>query len=133
MARPRIYDADVIADKLAEYTANTEEPLIQEFCVRENISDETLRRLRAENTALDGAIKNAIKKQEVALLRNGSTGKINPVFAIFRLKQPQFGYTDRADLAITAQAAPPDPAQLQAQLKKLLAGLTEEEKRLLNP
>lgn len=40
-------------------------------------------------------IKSAVIKQERYLLKEGGAGKYNPTMAIFRLKQPQHGYTDR--------------------------------------
>lgn len=46
--------------------------------------------------------KKAIKKQEDYLLEFGGSGKYNPTIAIFRLKQPQHGYTDRQDRDITS-------------------------------
>lgn len=39
--------------------------------------------------------KKAVKKQEAYLLEAAGRGKYNPTMAIFRLKQPVFGYTDR--------------------------------------
>lgn len=47
--------------------------------------------------------KYCIEKQEAYLLQAGGTGKYNPTMAIFRLKQPQHGYTDRMDSDITSK------------------------------
>ncbi len=40
-------------------------------------------------------VKKAVAKQEWYLLEAGGTGRYNPTIAIFRLKQPQHGYTDK--------------------------------------
>jgi hypothetical protein len=127
LGRPRIYDPEVLADKLDAYIEDTPEPLIQEFCLNENINKDTLYRLEKENKHLSDSMKKAIQKQEIYLVRNGSTGKVNPVFAIFRLKQPTFGYTDKADITLTAKQEEYDPAQLKSQLRDLLAELPEDE------
>lgn len=42
--------------------------------------------------------KRAVKKQEAYLIQAGGTGKYHPTMAIFRLKQPTHGYTDRQDV-----------------------------------
>jgi hypothetical protein len=46
--------------------------------------------------------KIAIEKQEAFLLQAGGTGRYNTTLAIFRLKQPQHGYTDKVDADITS-------------------------------
>lgn len=42
--------------------------------------------------------KKAIEKQENYLLYGATLNKLNPTVSIFRLKQPQHGYTDRQDI-----------------------------------
>lgn len=46
--------------------------------------------------------KKAVLKQEAFLLSGAITNKLNPTFAIFRLKQPVHGYKDRVDSDITS-------------------------------
>ncbi len=58
--------------------------------------------------------KEAIKKQEDYLLEYGGTGKYNPTMAIFRLKQPQHGYTDKQERDVSIKEMP----------QPLLQGLT---------
>lgn len=41
--------------------------------------------------------KRAVKKQEAYLVKQGTKGRINQVMAIFRLKQPQHGYSDKQE------------------------------------
>ena len=40
----------------------------------------------------------AVQKQEAYLLMGATTGKLNATMAIFRLKQPQHGYTDKHEV-----------------------------------
>lgn len=44
----------------------------------------------------------AIQKQEANLLRKAGKNEYNPTLAIFRLKQPQHGYSDRHETDITS-------------------------------
>ena len=131
MARPVIFDADVLAIKLLDYIDKTDQPFIQEFCLNEDVSRDTVYRLAKDNKALSDSIQKALDKQELYILQNASIGKVNPVFGIFRLKQPAFGYTDKADLTLTAKQELPDPGQLKGELKSILQDMTEAEKHLL--
>jgi len=45
--------------------------------------------------------KRAIEKQEAYLLSGATTNQLNPTVSIFRLKQPQHGYTDRTQQEIS--------------------------------
>jgi hypothetical protein len=45
--------------------------------------------------------KRAIRKQEAFLLEGATRNKINPTMAIFRLKQPTHGYTDKTQQDLT--------------------------------
>ncbi len=92
---PVTLNPDDIADKLEQYIAVTDMPYIERFALEYPISIESLRRLRESNKRLDGALKKALTKQELYLNEMASHNKINPTFAIFKLKQPQFGYSDR--------------------------------------
>lgn len=48
-------------------------------------------------------VQKAIQKQESYLLGSIKTNKgLNPTIAIFRLKQPQHGYSDKQEQVITA-------------------------------
>jgi hypothetical protein len=130
MARPREYDAEDLAIKLEAYIEREDQPFIQEFCLEENVSVDTIYRLEKDNMSLSEAIKKALRKQEVYILKNASTGKINPVFGIFRLKQKCFGYTDKAEFDVTAKQELPDHIdieKLKAERDALLKQLTDED------
>lgn len=98
MARPTTIDVNDVIEKLNQYIDKNEEPLIQEFCLNYPISNSRFYDYEKENSELSEAIKRCIKKQEVFLVRNAERNKINPVFAMFRLKQKCFGYTDKQEI-----------------------------------
>lgn len=86
-----------VCQALSDYITNTPDPTIVGFVATDptalkydvtddNINDwEEFTRLR----------KRAVKKQEWYLLEAGGRGRYNPTMAIFRLKQPVHGYTDK--------------------------------------
>lgn len=96
--RKEVYEA------LEQYIKRTPDPTIVGFVswdevplkydvTDDNINDwEEFSRLR----------KRAVKKQEAYLLQAAGTGRFNPTFAIFRLKQPVHGYKDRVEQDITS-------------------------------
>jgi hypothetical protein len=98
MARPRKYNVDDIIEKMDKYIRQNDEPLIQEFILDYGISKAHLYELEKESEGLSDAIKKCIQKQEVYLLRNASVKAIDPVFTMFRLKQPCFGYKDKQEV-----------------------------------
>ena len=67
--------------------------------------------------------KQAISKQEAYLLAGATANKLNATFAIFRLKQPQHGYTDRQDHDHTTKGDKINPlgALTAEELRKLAA------------
>ena len=107
MARPRTYNAEDITKALNKYIDETEDPLIQEFVLNYGISIDQLydiaKRDEEDSKELSLTIKKAIQKQEVFLVRNVSTRKVSEAFGIFRLKQPQHGWTDKQEVAIDAK------------------------------
>ena len=101
MARPVKFNPDDVAKAMNDYTDSCNDPLIKEFCLEYGISDERVRQLAENNTALFGAIKRLLAKQEIHLVRDGAANRINPTMAIFRLKQPVFGYTDKQEVKMS--------------------------------
>jgi len=67
-------------------------------------------------------VKKAIAKQEAYITEYATQGKINPTFAIFRLKQPQHGWTDKQEI---------DHTSLGKGLTNPMASLTVEQLRKL--
>jgi hypothetical protein len=112
MARPVKFNVDDIIQAVNSYIDSTDQPFIQEFCLNYDISDEQLMRYRNSNDKLSGAIKKLLAKQELYLIREGAANKINPTMAIFRLKQPVFGYTDRQDVKVSGNVSFAGEAEL---------------------
>lgn len=99
--RPRVYDVGELVDKLNDFIDETEDPMIEKFCV-----DRTMPRVQTllemskrENDTdareLASAIKRAYDKQRIYLCSNGSKEMVKD---IFRLKQPQHGYKDKLEI-----------------------------------
>lgn len=101
MARPRIYNADDVNKKLAEYIDNTDDCIIEEFLLIEHMSADTLSRLSRENVTLSETIKRCHHKQALRVQRGAQNGTINATFAIFKLKQPCYGWTDKQEVTST--------------------------------
>lgn len=96
MTRPRVYDAEEVTQALTEYINSTENPMIQEFCSRpENPVPDTLNRLSKEYKPLSDAIKRMHQLQQARTVNLVESGQMNPIWAIFKLKQPQYGWTDK--------------------------------------
>lgn len=96
--RPPKYDVNDIIDKLKEFILAEDEPLIQAFILSYGISPRHFYELAEKNEELSQTIKKAITKQEYYLIKGAESGRINPTFAIFRLKQKQFGWTDKQEI-----------------------------------
>ena len=103
MGRPKKYDVNDVIDKLNKYIDITDEPMIIEFCLNYGISRTHLYELRDINEDLANTIKKAISKEEMFLVKNAEKQKINPVFAMFRLKQPTFGYKDKTEVETSGE------------------------------
>lgn len=96
MARPFKYDWDKVVKDLKQYINNTDDPQLKEFCLSdEQPSYDHINEVCKENTELNHTVKQLIQKQEVFLSR---AKDINPIMAIFRLKQPVHGYRDKQEI-----------------------------------
>jgi hypothetical protein len=94
---PKIYDKDEEFAKLERYIDESDDPRLTKFCTdRGNPCIDTLMEWAKEDIRFSLSIKRAIRKQEDYLLN--VTSKYNPILAIFRLKQPQHGYTDKQQI-----------------------------------
>lgn len=98
MGAPKQYNVDDIVKAFDEYITANDEPLVQEFALNYGISRTHLYELSNSNSNLSDIINKCLVKQEIYLVRNASTNKINPVFTMFRLKQPSFGYKDKQEI-----------------------------------
>lgn len=79
------------------YIARTPDSTIVGFCAWDKVA---LKYFVTEDNLQDwqefsNLKKRAVKQQEAYLIEAGTRNKINTTMAIFRLKQPQHGYTDK--------------------------------------
>ena len=96
-------DYDLLLEKFDKYIMETDYPIIKEFCVKEGYSYDTIEDLKRKLPALAQTIKRALQKAESYIERNALHNKVNPVFSMFRLKQPCFGWTDKQEIAINKE------------------------------
>ena len=96
--RLKIYNADELAKKLDEYIDNTDDPIIEEFCMINRMSRDTLHRHSQESVVLSDTIKRCHAKQIIRTQRLAESGDINTTFAIFKLKQKCYGWTDKQEV-----------------------------------
>jgi len=127
--RKRIYDAEVLAEQLDNYIENSEDPMIEEFCLINKMSKDTIYRLEKECDALAYAIKKCSIKQEVRTVRKAESGEINTTFAIFKLKQKRFGWTDKQEIETSGETTVNNRVDLTAisteDLKKMLGDTSD--------
>ncbi|QGZ99422.1 hypothetical protein [Dehalobacter restrictus] len=124
--RPKEYDPEIIADRLEQFIKDNDQPFIQQFCLDEDISKQSFYNLCNSNKRLLDANKKALDKQELFILNNAPTGKYNPVFGIFRLKQPCFGYVDKNNDPIQVEISVVSPEERQQRIAALQNKLLEE-------
>ena len=103
VGRPKIYDVKDIIEKLNTYIDETEEPMVIEFTLNYRIGKTQFYELAKNNEELSNSIKRLTQKEEMFLLKNAERQKINPVFAMFRLKQPAFGYKDNTEVETSGE------------------------------
>jgi hypothetical protein len=104
-----------VFEAFKDYIVCTEDPTIVGFCAynetaikywvtKDNMNDwEEFSDLR----------KLSVQKQEAYLVKNATQNKVNPTVAIFRLKQPQHGYTDKQNLDHTTNGKDLAPVLVQ--------------------
>lgn len=94
-----------VVDALDAYINITPDPTIVGFCAWDPVAIKY--RVNKDNVhdwpECRELQKRALQKQEAYLLEGATRNRINPIMAIFRLKQPQHGYTDRVDHDLTTQ------------------------------
>ena len=95
---PKTYDANKIADDLADYIDSTDDPYIEEFSLLQPFNRDTLYTLAKESEKLSDNIKRCHEKQKMRTVRKAEVGEINPTFAIFKLKQKCYGWTDKQEI-----------------------------------
>ena len=110
-----MYDKQIVKDRLVDYYINTPDPSLLEFCLDlDSPTRETLYEW-SKDKDIDGVygfsdiLKKIHDKQELFLTR---AKDINPIMAIFRLKQPSFGYKDKQDIDVSTTVSYQIPEQI---------------------
>jgi sugar phosphate isomerase/epimerase len=102
--RPAKYKVDDIIKKLNDYISlvmdpsSNEVPRVIEFCCKYGISKSRLYELAKENEELADSIKRLVDYEERYLVHGAEMGNINATFAIFRLKQKPFNWSDKQEI-----------------------------------
>jgi hypothetical protein len=100
MGRTSTYNADDLAIELEIYVDGSDDPYIEEFCLNRGVTRDTIYRLEKTNQHLSDTIKKCHAKQQMRTIRGAENGTINSTFAIFKLKQKCYGWTDKQELDI---------------------------------
>ena len=101
---PKVFDKQLIRDRLIDYMMSTPDPNLLEFCSDfDNPTRETLYQWSNDaeidkTFGFSDILKRMHDKQEMFLIR---AKDVNPIMAIFRLKQPSFGYKDKQEIDTT--------------------------------
>ncbi|WBK39965.1 terminase small subunit [PinkBerry-associated phage LS06-2018-MD08] len=101
MARPRKYNAEDIQKSLSVYIEGNDDPMIEEYIMGQPFSKSTLHDYARDNELLSDTIKDLHNKQQVRTVRGVEAGKIPVAFGIFKLKQKQYGWTDKHEVEQT--------------------------------
>lgn len=102
MARPisgRYVTSDMVK-AIDEYIADESHiiPILKECCLLNNWDYDYIMKLQRENDTLRQSIKKLLGWKEVKLESGALTGRFDKTMAIFSLKQPAHGWTDRMEV-----------------------------------
>ena len=98
---PRQYNAQEMIDDLRAYIDSNDNPIIEEFLLSVPYCKDTLYRFKAESTILSDTIKELHCKQEVRTVHRVENGDMPVAWAIFKMKQPVYGWTDKQTIDAT--------------------------------
>ena len=125
MSRPRTYTVEGINKAILLYTENEEDPTVAKFCLKQMMSKDTLYRYAKESDILSDSIKILHLKQEIRTVEKIELGEIPTAWGIFKMKQKQFGMTDKQEVVSTNHNINEDvtelsPEERKARIKELL-------------
>ena len=103
--RPRIYNADQINEDLVVYMNSTDDPYVEEFILSQPFAPDTFYRLAKTSQTLSDTIKRLHAKQMMRTVRKAEVGDINSTFAIFKLKQKCYGWSDKQEVEHSGELA----------------------------
>ena len=98
VGRPSVYSAIDLTEWLDEYVTSNDDPYIEDFCLIRRLSPDTIYRYAKESDRLSEAIKRCHDKQKMRTVKKAEVGEINATFAIFKLKQKCYGWTDKQEI-----------------------------------
>ena len=96
--RPKIYVTEDLTQDLIIYTENEDNPTVAKFCLHRGICRETLYRHAKESNKLANTIKMLHLKQEARTIDLMEAGELAPAWAIFKMKQKCYGWTDKQEI-----------------------------------
>lgn len=99
--RPKVYDPADIAELMEKYYIECDDPYVEEFAIKNGFTTELIYRVAKENDKISSTIKAIHEKQKMRTVRKAEVGEINPTFAIFKLKQKCYGWTDKTEVQST--------------------------------
>lgn len=109
MARPQMYTPEQIqeiVDDFTKYIDDNEDPTIVGFTAnyrKYNVNKDYI----SDHDEFSELRKRAIEKQEAYILDGALKNKLNATMGIFRLKQPQHGYSDKQQQDIKLEQVVP--------------------------
>lgn len=109
VGRPQIHTTEQIqeiVDDLTIYIEENEDPTIVGFTSSYN-KYSVNKNYIGDHNEFSELRKRAIEKQEAFMLKGATNNKLNPTVCIFRLKQPQHGFTDKTQSDIKLEQVTP--------------------------
>lgn len=109
MARPQMYTPEQIQEIVKDfevYISEKEDPTIVGFTssyTKYAVNKDYI----SDHSEFSELRKRAIEKQEAYLISGATKNKLNPTVSIFRLKQPQHGYSDKQQQDIKLEQVVP--------------------------
>ena len=108
MGRPITYKPEEVDRQLNEYINNSSDPYIEEFSLLEGSPcRDTIYEKAKIYKPLSDTIKRCHIKQELRTKRAAEAGTINSTFAIFKLKQKCYGWSDKQEVEHSGEIAMP--------------------------
>lgn len=99
------WDESEIIAKLEGYIDNNEYVTVKDFCVKHKISSKMFNEIAGKCKELKDLVQFIHDKREVWLENNALNGNIRDTFAIFALKQPTLGWTDKQQIEQTVDSS----------------------------
>jgi hypothetical protein len=89
------YEIPMMVEIIDKYIDETALPIVKEVCLFNNWNYDYVMQLQRIHEPLSQSIKKLLQKKEVALEKGALDGTYQQTMAIFSLKQPAHGWTDK--------------------------------------